>query len=306
VLVQVAPEPALRAHLERTELFVDMASGMVPGIRRCFLLARAFGSMWRYPRPWRTVTDCDQCAQMAHEVADQRAELISKLASEVSWFELGDPDARRRMEAMESAFPQTQEVMLAAHWAIYLVRILCEAPEEQAWARADDLVAQMLRRTSSVPATAFLARGALGRLALVRGELEKAEELSREAAEALLPIVPCHWVLGAPVHVRALLGLGRAAEACAVAEQIVGVLTKFGTAGSFEVEARVAVTEAFESAGDHARARAELAETLRQIQLRHDDIADPFWKNSYLTRNAYVARALALGQDWGVAAGPSV
>ena len=81
-----------------------------------------------------------------------------------------------------------------------------------------------------------------------------------------------------------------------------GVIAHFGGAGSFEVEMRLAASEALHAAGDEARARAELAETLRQIQLRLDDIADPFWKNSFLTRNRYVARAIVLGREWALPA----
>jgi hypothetical protein len=41
---------------------------------------------------------------------------------------------------------------------------------------------------------------------------------------------------------------------------------------------------------------------MRQVQLRADDITDSFWRESYLTRNPYVARALSLGKECGVAA----
>src|SRR5262249_54494125 len=133
------------------------------------------------------------------------------------------------------------------------------------------------------------------------GQLQKAEELSRTAM-GLSAIVPIIWIFSVPVHLRALLGLGRAAEACLIAEQVVQVLATYGGAGSFEVEARLAVAEAFEASGDRARAIVELSETLRQVALRAEDIADPFWKDSYLTRNPYVARALVLGREWGLPA----
>ena len=31
-----------------------------------------------------------------------------------------------------------------------------------------------------------------------------------------------------------------------------------------------------------------------------DDIIDPFWKDSYLTRNPSCARAQQLAQNWGI------
>jgi hypothetical protein len=303
MLTQAAPEPMLRAHINRIALSVDSASETIPAVRRWLLISRSYASMWRYPRPWSTITDCGQCIRLAREVADQKIELVAKVWCETSWFELGDLDgARKRMEAMEATLAQGQEALTLGVWANHLLRILCEVPDEQAWGEADDLMAQALERTDSVPSISFLTRVSLGRLAFVRGRLERAEELSRAVTAALLPVVPGRWMMAAPVHVRALLGLGRAAEACSIAEQIVGVLTRLGGAGWVEVEARLAVSEAFEANGDHDRARTELAETLRQVQLRLDDIADPFWKNSYLTRNPYVALALALGRAWGLPA----
>jgi hypothetical protein len=68
------------------------------------------------------------------------------------------------------------------------------------------------------------------------------------------------------------------------------------------VEVRLAAAEAFEASGNPGRARAELGETLRQVKLRADDITDPLWRESYLSKNPYCARALALGRAWGVAA----
>jgi hypothetical protein len=96
-----------------------------------------------------------------------------------------------------------------------------------------------------------------------------------------------------------LIALGRTAEARLAAEQVTAVLHELDGGGLVEVEVRLAVSEAFAAAGDPARARAELAEMLHQAQLCADDIADPFWKDSYLTRNPHVTRALALAREWG-------
>jgi hypothetical protein len=230
-------------------------------------------------------------------------ELVARvMLAEVGWLDLGDlAGARRRMLDLESTLAQRQEMTLFAAWAIYLAWILCEAPEEQAWEKAEALMARLLSDTSGLLAISLAAQGMLARVAFLRGLLDKAEELARAAA-GVVSFAPHVWVPIAPTHIRALIGIGRTSEACLIAEQLLGVLTMLGGAGSWEVGARLAVTEAFEAAGDHDRARTELAETLRQVQLRLDDIADPFWKNSYLTRNRDVARTLALGRAWGLPA----
>jgi hypothetical protein len=102
------------------------------------------------------------------------------------------------------------------------------------------------------------------------------------------------------VHLRALIGLGRTAEASLAADRIVGTLQAVGGVGVLEVGTRLAVAEAFSADGQPERARVELAETLRQVKLRADDITDPFWRESYLTRNPHVVRALALGEAGGL------
>ena len=87
------------------------------------------------------------------------------------------------------------------------------------------------------------------------------------------------WLMNAAsIQMRALLALGRPAEATQVAERVLGSFPMLGGSGVTEVEVRLAASEAFHHAGDFDRARTELGETLRQIQLRADDITDPFGK----------------------------
>lgn len=85
-----------------------------------------------------------------------------------------------------------------------------------------------------------------------------------------------------------------------MAEQVLGTLSMLGHVGVHEVYVRLAATKSFRAAGDVERAHTELRETLRQIQLRADDIADPFWRNSYLTRNQSCVRAQQLAREWGI------
>jgi hypothetical protein len=205
------------------------------------------------------------------------------------------------MLSIEERISLSQEALLFMSWALFLVRLLCEVPDGRALGKAEELAARVRANTSGVHTRSSIVSAHLARVAFLRGHLEEAVELFR-AGLATLSNAPASRSFCFAPYIHTLLGLGHASEARLVAEQALGALTAMGGAGCFEVEARLAVTEAFEESGDHERARAELAETLRQIQLRLDDIADPFWKNSYLTRNRYVAQALALGREWGVSA----
>jgi ATP/maltotriose-dependent transcriptional regulator MalT len=211
---------------------------------------------------------------------------------------LGDVDgAGRRTLALEERLTQGPEVMAFVAWALHCAGILCAAPDEQAWDKAEALLERVLSIASGRVWMPPIAQAILARVAFNRGRLEQAEELARPALDMLV-FIPLNGIANTPPRIHALIGLGRVAEARAVAEQMLGTLQVLGGAGIYELEIRLAAVEAFEQSGDHDRARTELAETLRQVQLRADDIADPFWKESYLTRNPYVARALALGREW--------
>jgi tetratricopeptide (TPR) repeat protein len=300
IIAVVAPEPYVVAYLDRLATYVDRVRATMPAIVRYLLLARGMMATWRYPRPWSAIQDLGEAARLAQEVSDQILELSARVTTaETLWNHLGDRDgALERMLALEERLSKGQETILREIWAGNLAWILSEGPEEEAWAQAEALVAPTAASTSGMQFVQLASQGVLARLALHRGQNEKAEELTRAAIQ-MLPLAPRIIVGAVIVHLRALLALGRAAEACLVAEQALGVLGP-GEWGFGEVELRLVVAQAFEAGGDRARARAELAEALRQVELCAADIADPRWRESYLTRNPYVARALALGREWGL------
>src|SRR5262249_33607548 len=142
-------------------------------------------------------------------------------------------------------------------------------------------------------------RSIQARVALLRGQLKEAHDHASMVLQSF-PVLPFLAMRSAPVSVRALVGLHQPDEATAVAEQVLGAIPAPGAYGVYEVELRLCASEAFHAAQKHDRARAELAETLRQIQLRADDILDSFWRNSYLTCNRYCVRAQQLAQQWGL------
>ncbi|MFY0534262.1 hypothetical protein [Nannocystis pusilla] len=189
--------------------------------------------------------------------------------------------------------------MTTALWRNRLARVLCEFPAASAWAEAEELVAPMLAHTGGIMHFRVLAQGIVARVSLLRGQPGDAEAHAR-AAMAVFSDMPLWLLHTASVHVRALLALGRADEAVEVAERVLAVIPGLGGAGHPEVELRLAASEAFHAAAHVERARAELRETLRQIDLRADDIADPSWRHSYLSRNPYCLRARALADAWGV------
>src|SRR5262249_18050113 len=146
---------------------------------------------WRYPRPWSVVMDLGQVVRMAQEVSDQKMELRARVNStEVAWAEMGDLDgARRRMLALEERLSQSQERPLSAAWAGYRAWILCAIPEEQAWEQAEALMAPLLLDTSGLLFARPWVHGILARVALLRGQFEKADDLARSAMP-MFPLAP--------------------------------------------------------------------------------------------------------------------
>lgn len=139
----------------------------------------------------------------------------------------------------------------------------------------------------------------LARIKLKQGDAEAAETLARKGCDMMAPL-PIYGLVAFVALVYALLARGRTQEALLPAEEGLQRIKHVGCAGYAEVAMRLAASEAFHAAGDADRARAELRETLRQIQLRVADIPEPFWQESYLTRNPDNVRAHALARAWGL------
>jgi hypothetical protein len=179
-------------------------------------------------------------------------------------------------------------------------KALCELRNEEALARAEQLVTPMLESVDTKMMGSVFLHEILARVALGRGQMERALTMTREAMKGFFQ-APVWLPPVAAVQIHALIGLQRAAEAVATAEQILAMLPVMGSVGLFEIEFRVAASEAFHAHGDRERAHAELRDTLRQIQLRADDITDQTWKQSYLTRNPHCVRAQQLAAQWQLA-----
>ena len=155
---------------------------------------------------------------------------------------------------------------------------------------------QSLQKNASAAVLAFSIGASV---AARRGQWDLAESHARAAMPAYQAFPA--WMMEVPaVLVRSLVALGRLNEAVAIAEQALSVISSLECVGFHEVNMRLAASETFQAAGNLDRAHAELRETLRQIQLRADDITDPFWKNSYLTRNPYCVRVQQLAKEWGL------
>ncbi|MBZ5710193.1 ATP-binding protein, partial [Nannocystis pusilla] len=298
LLGAAAPASLLADLLHRLEASVRLAELAHPASRRYLQDVRGGMAYFRQPRPWTTIAAWGAGADLCREAGDSRLELSLLGSREWGWLELGDAEgARDRLRALAPAMTASQDVVTTALWRNRLARVLCEFPTASAWDEAEELVAPMLAYTGGIMHLRILAQGIMARVSLLRGQPDDAEAHAR-AAMAVFSDMPLWLLHTASVHVRALLTLGRAAEAVAVAERVLGVIPGLGGAGHAEVEFRLAASEAFRAAGHLERARSELRETQRQIDLRAGDIPDTFWRHSYLSRNPHCVRARALAGAW--------
>jgi hypothetical protein len=291
----------LQRILSRLTESVDRAEATNPALRRHLHDYRGVLAIFREPRPWTLIAEYDHALRLSREAGDRLMEIAVPIVGPVwGWLDVGNVEGeRRRLTAMEDLISSSQEVYLVGWWRLGLASTLAAETDEEAWRKADQVIATMRAQTDGNIVFPLAGQAVGAHLAFVRGHLDQALE-EASAAMKMFPFLPIILMPAAAAQMRALMGLGRSAEAVAVAEQVLAALPSLGGAGVFEVNARLAASEAFHAAGDLGRARAELGETLRQIQLRADDITDPLWKNSYLTRNPHCARARRLGRDWGL------
>lgn len=296
-----APASVLQTVVQRLERIGAQAEPNNPTIRRYACMGRAVTAIYRTPGPWTLITEAERAIALANQAGDSMHALrVRGMNLEWGWIDLGDvAGARQRLSALSSIMEQCDDMGLVIPWRYVLSRALCLAEDEELWTQAEQLVAPMLTHAGRHSALLILLQGVLARVAMLRGRLQEAEAQARAIMQFLpaLPILASH---SAPVQIRALLGMGRHGEAVETAEQVLGIIPMAGGLGVTEVELRLAASEAFRAAGDLRRAEAELRETLRQVQLRAQDITDPSWRDSYLTRNPYVVRTHLLAQDWGI------
>ncbi len=295
----VAPASLIATVRARVAAILPAAEMIDGSIRLRWHVGSTYITLVREPKPWTVVQEGVRALQLCREAGANDTELLAlAVIPEYSWVALGDAEgAQKRLMALEGVTSKCQDVFAVGIWRVTLGSVLCSQNSETAWAQAEQILMPVAKEADSYW-SAFALAG-LAAVAARRGQLEQAEAQSRALMSAF-----SNWgllQLGiTALRMRVLLGLGRAAEATAVAEQALAILAMLGGAGMSEVTTRLCASESFHAAGNVARAHSEMHETLHQIKLRADDITDPFWKNSYLTRNPSVVRAQQLAKQWGL------
>jgi len=95
-----------------------------------------------------------------------------------------------------------------------------------------------------------------------------------------------------------LLARGRATEALIEAREAIALLASLGKAEDGEALARLALAEALFATGDHAEARAAIAEAQHRLLAAAARIEDPGRQRTFLENVPENARTLSLARAW--------
>lgn len=293
-----SPWPQVQVVVNRLEQLVAQNAERDPLSERWLCMGRCHAVHHHLPTPWGVLLDARRGLSLAEQAGDCRTLVkLELIGRDMPLGELGDPEVPARIrEVLKGDLVRTEVLIRIVNMA-WLALLLCQG---DAPAELDEALHWAEEATAAGPENQFCQ--GLGHLIRAQVQVQKKEDAESEArsATSILASIALWLPAAQATLMRALILNGKAAAAVEVAEQGLALLEQFGRVGFLEVELRLAIAEAFRAAGDERRSRAELGETLRQIQLRSDDITDPFWKNSYLTRNVYCARAQQLAREWGL------
>ncbi|AKF03371.1 serine/threonine-protein kinase PknK [Sandaracinus amylolyticus] len=125
------------------------------------------------------------------------------------------------------------------------------------------------------------ARGHLASVLRARGDHEGSEREASAACELLVASPGLHaWVLAA--RARALVSLGRAADALPLAREAMAVLERLGGLLQGESLPPLALVEALDAIGDHDAARAAILDARARIERRTARLPEAAWRVSFV------------------------
>jgi ATP/maltotriose-dependent transcriptional regulator MalT len=129
------------------------------------------------------------------------------------------------------------------------------------------------------------------------GDLDAAEAEARHAVELLEAVKPMQIVARGTLA-DVLLARGRPAEALAEARRAMALLASLDKVEEGEALLRLAHAEALEATGDHAAARAAIADARDRLLEAAERIDDAARRTTFLANVPENARTLALARAW--------
>ncbi|WP_437899934.1 serine/threonine-protein kinase [Sorangium sp. So ce124] len=248
--------------------------------------------------PWGTLVASQEAIAWFEEAGDRRMVACTRAGLGVAQAELfGLRAAEETLRAGITAAEQLGDTVSFAYVAMHLSLLLAERGVPERLDEASALATDILNRVPGTTLYGAIACSALARVSLRRGDPVAAEACARRCREALR-VMPGMSPPAFVVHIGALLGQKRNAEARAVAEEGLELIRALGGAGSSELRLRLAAAEARAADGDLDAARAAIEAASKELDARAARIADGAARTHFLGQVPSHARIRELARQW--------
>jgi eukaryotic-like serine/threonine-protein kinase len=259
--------------------------------------------LFTLPDPWQACRLAEQSVLAFTQADDQRNSSLVQFYAGMAQMALGERVLGEQtlldaLKLSQSRHDRMSSLGIKGVWAMCLSDLYGRAGASQI-KQARDLLSDEIGNKDAGGITGGYVHGAFARILLASGDAQGAEMEARVALD-ILSIMPVLQPAHLPTLIYALLRQGRLVEAQEVAKNGVALVDSLGGTGSTEVALRLAAAEADHAAGDTASAESALRETLRQIQIRADNIPEPQARERFLTEVPENARTLELARAWQV------
>jgi tetratricopeptide (TPR) repeat protein len=239
----------------------------------------------------------EQSIAAASAAGDARtvSEMHGNLAA--TWADLGQLDQAEAVLRQGLADAERLELTYVRVWALLNLGGLLTSSGRLDEARRATTTALEFGRKQGDQRLEGAALLYLSTIAFLGGELRDSEHRARMASEILAaPLQPAALAALA----RSVLAEGRVKEAVGHARMANELLARIGHVEDYESLVRLVLAEALAAAGEVEPARAALRAAHERLLARAAHIANPDWRESFLTRLLDNARTMRLAREWGI------
>jgi tetratricopeptide (TPR) repeat protein len=227
----------------------------------------------------------------ARTVSEMRANLAA------TWADMGQLDQAEAGLRQGLADAERLELTYVRAWALLNLGTVLTSSGRLDEARRAMTSALEFGRTQGDQRLEGAALLYLSTIAFLGGELHDSEHRARMASEILpTPLQPAALAALA----RAALAQGRTKEALQHARTANELLATIGHVEDYESLVRLILAESLAASGDVEAARAALRAAHVRLLARAAQIANPDWRESFLTRLLDNARTTRLAREWNV------
>jgi hypothetical protein len=286
-----------RRLLGRVDAVVTRPAARDPVARGWMGLAYTFWSAWSGGDFWAALVHARAAQASFTEAGDTRHARFAQLFVAMCRWALGAlADAERDLRSIpvtgdDHLIPMVRSLFLA------LVLIDRGALVEARELSLERLATGQARQRADDALHEAEARWLLGEIAAREGDLAaSARELG--ACLEVLRLVPLEWHIAAARLAATHLAAGEVTAAVALARDAREALRAQGGYGQRGTLTRLVYAEALEAAGDHAAARAEIADARDELGARAACIGDEATRRTFLEGVVENARVTALAQAW--------